>query len=537
MKNRHFAPFAILWIVAMALAMNLSVQAQPAAAPAKGVVYLDANKNGQRDDGEKGLPGVGVSNGVTVVQTDESGAWALPYDDETVFFVIKPAGFMTPTDVNNIPRFYYVHQPKGSPPHVKDHRGVAPTGPLPASIDFPLHAAPGESKEFPALIMGDPQPRNRTEIEYLRDDIVAQLLDNPASFAVCLGDIMFDDLSHYGYYMDVMRGLGVPVYNVPGNHDMNYDSTDDVYSMETWKATFGPPYYSFNYGDVHYIVIDNVEYQGRNERGHPRYIGKIGEKQINWIREDLKFVPQDKLIVMMHHIPMRTLSGDGDSVNTTDRRALFEILAGRPHVLDLAAHTHTTEHLYLGDEEGWKGENPLHCMQTTTPCGAWWSGPKDERGIPVTLQRDGTPNGWHLFQFKGNAYTERYYGANLPESAQLRVSSPRGTLSQDALTTAELVINVFNGGSRSIVEARIGGAPIDVTQTRRTDPYFVEYHANHIGDFPDWIKPSNSTHLWVGALPKGLKPGTHAVHVRTVDQYGQEFWGGGLFDIAPKSAE
>ena len=40
---------------------------------------------------------------------------------------------------SNLPRFFYIHQPKGSPADLNLHfRGIEPTGPLPASVDFAL---------------------------------------------------------------------------------------------------------------------------------------------------------------------------------------------------------------------------------------------------------------------------------------------------------------------------------------------------------------------------------------------------------------
>ena len=45
---------------------------------ARGTVYEDANANGVRDPGERGLPEVLVSNGTEVAATDGEGHWQLP---------------------------------------------------------------------------------------------------------------------------------------------------------------------------------------------------------------------------------------------------------------------------------------------------------------------------------------------------------------------------------------------------------------------------------------------------------------------------
>ena len=140
---------------------------------ATGTVFHDVNKNGKRDAGEKGLPNVAVSNGQEIVETDARGSWKLPASDDVIFFVIKPSGWMTPLNNHKLPRFHYIHKPKGSPP--SRYPGTAPTGPLPKSIDFPLHKQ-DEPDKFRAIFFGDPQPRTQTEIDYIANDVVAELI-------------------------------------------------------------------------------------------------------------------------------------------------------------------------------------------------------------------------------------------------------------------------------------------------------------------------------------------------------------------------
>ncbi len=87
-----------------------------------------------------GVPGVMVSNGLEVVKTGADGSWSLPVRDGNSVFVIKPAGWALPVDpATNLPHFAYVHAPDGSPDLGFRFAGVAPTGPLPDSIDFALH--------------------------------------------------------------------------------------------------------------------------------------------------------------------------------------------------------------------------------------------------------------------------------------------------------------------------------------------------------------------------------------------------------------
>ena len=107
-----------------------------------GLVFEDRDGSGAPSAANPGLAGVLVSNGREVAVTGPDGRYALPLPDEATIFVVKPAGFMPPVEpLTNLPRFYRHHQPKGSPAELNlTFEGLAPTGPLPASVDFALHA-------------------------------------------------------------------------------------------------------------------------------------------------------------------------------------------------------------------------------------------------------------------------------------------------------------------------------------------------------------------------------------------------------------
>ena len=117
-----------------------------------------------------------VSNGRDVAVTGADGRYTLPLPDEATIFVIKPAGFMPPVEpLTNLPRFYRHHYPKGSPADLNlTYEGLAPTGPLPASVDFPLRRQ-DEPNAFNVVMVSDPQPETGAEVDFVREDLIQAL--------------------------------------------------------------------------------------------------------------------------------------------------------------------------------------------------------------------------------------------------------------------------------------------------------------------------------------------------------------------------
>jgi 3',5'-cyclic AMP phosphodiesterase CpdA len=521
MLRRYAIGILLAAVLAGAVVQGLATRSPrhpvPPAQPvlARGVVFLDANANGRRDPGERGLAGVRVSDQTNIVKTNRDGRWEMPAeaDNDTIYFVIKPRGYKTPVSEYQLPRFYYIHKPAGSPP--SKFPGVAPTGPLPVSIDFPLTPS-REPDKFEALFFGDTQPRDVREVDYIRKDIVEPLVGrHGARFGITLGDIVFDDLNVFEPMIKTVALLGVPWYNVLGNHDINMDAPDDERSDETFERTFGPNYYSFDHGPVHFIVLDNVEWTRTAERGS--YRGAFGKKQLDWLQKDLDLVPKDQLIVLTMHIPV---------VGTLDQQALYRLIEDRPYTLSVSAHTHYQEHFHLKAENGWKGKTPHHHVVNVTTSGSWWSGAPDEQGIPHTTMRDGAPNGYAVFSFDGKQYKIAFRAARRPESYQMDIHAP-DTVAQAEAAGTEILVNVFGGSEKSKVEMRVGESEwTALAQVRSKDPAYEAVFERDKGlqrPFRALPAPIDSPHMWAGKLPRGLPKGMHPIHVRTTDMFGQTF--------------
>ena len=522
---------------------------------ATGRVFIDGNRNGLLDEGEVGLANVRVSNGASVVLTDATGRYRLAADEQTIIFITKPSNYAIPVNQHMLPQFYYIHQPNGSPAGMR-YKGIEPTGPLPAEINFPLIERP-EKKKFEALLFADTQPQTTRELDYIRDDVVAELVGSDAAFGMTMGDIMFDDLSMLPRYNAIISKIGIPWYNVPGNHEINFESPNDRYSLETFKKFYGPPYFAFEYADALFIVLDNIDYKGGGEadpadvRGNGGYEARISRSQLQWLADELKHVEQERLVFIATHAPLGSENG---SYATDNREKLFRLLAGRPNLYSVAGHTHTTDHVYFDKDDGFAGPGKFHHHVLATVSGAWWSGPFDERGIAVSDQRDGTPNGYHILEVDSTDVAVRFKGAGKPADYQMRivfdvahhqlnVNGIRdfkagelldGRISQDHLNAAAIIVNLFDGGPNSKVRYRIeDGEYRPLKRVLRKDPYMLEQYARHRSSKKTWVEATLSTHLFEADLDANLPPGVHAITVQAEDEFGRLHHGHTVLEIVP----
>lgn len=520
---------------------------------ARGVVFEDENRNGLRDASEPGIADVRVSNGRDVVLTDRQGRYRIEAIEGSVLFITKPSGYATPVNAHNLPQFYYLHSPEGSPLRMR-YRGIDPTGPLPESVDFPLVLRP-EREDFEAILLSDTQPQTERELDYIRDDVVSELVGSDAAFGMTMGDILFDDLSMFPRYNALIGSIGIPWYNVAGNHEINYEAEDDAGSLETFKRYYGPAYYAFEYGQALFVVLDNIHYLGNGEadpgdvRGSGGYVPRLDEAQLDWLEAELSHVEDDRLVFVAMHAPLGIEVG---TYRTENRERLFELLEGRPNLYSVAGHTHTTHHLYFGEEEGFDGPGTFHHHILSVVSGAWWSGPFDASGTPISDQSDGTPNGYHVLEVSGTDMSVRYKGAGLPADEQMRIVFDvahhglrpdgvrdfdmgellDGRMRADQVPAAAIVVNLFDGGPRSTVEYSVAGGPWQpLERVLRADPYMLEVYARNADSKKSWVDAGPATHVFEADLQDDLPPGTHVVSVRATDEFGRTHHGHTILEI------
>ena len=167
----------------------------------------------------------------------------------------------------------------------------------------------------------------------------------------------------------------------------------------------------------------------------------------------------------------------------------------------------------------------------------------DERGIPITEQRDGAPNGYYIMEVDGTDVSMRFNAAGRSPDDQMRIvldawfhqysessrrdyrmgQMTRGAITVDQVPSTDVIVNLFDGGPRSTVELRIGDrAAVRMERVLRNDPFAEELFQRHADVMKTFLRIMPSTHVWVADLPRDLGAGVHTIAVRAVDEYGRE---------------
>jgi Icc protein len=340
---------ALLWVSGIATASPAIAQD----GTLHGIVYADANTNGKRDASERGLPGVIVSNQRDIVVTDSLGRFEIPSGGTGIIFVSVPDGFRSSG------AFW---------------RTV--TASL-TSVDFGL-VREAQPRTFSFVHASDPHIAPDNVDRFRRFRRMADSL-SPA-FVLMGGDLIRDAMSqsesnarsYFDLYSTESKSFRTAVWTVPGNHDhygiiqsrSHADPSNPLYNRGMYRRYFGPDYYSFTYGGVHFIGLNTIS------ADDSAYYGDVDSVQMEWLKRDLGHVPAAMPIVTFNHIPMisswSTLIGyDEDPLVATLAKIngksryrhtvgnvldVIETMRGHRYVLALGSHMHAPERVSFASD-------------------------------------------------------------------------------------------------------------------------------------------------------------------------------------------
>ncbi len=362
------------------------------------------------------IPGVVVSDGVLTVQTDAEGVYQLKSKKETGYvFISVPSGYEC--ELNGV-----------FPDH---YRVLAASATTPENQSFTLKKV--NQSNYKIIFMGDMHLANRStnndlgQFAKVASDLKSYVnkLGSSKVYGITLGDMTWDlywfdrKYAPSDYRKTINASLsGLPIYHTIGNHDNDMTAFGNSGAKNPFAQSVAPPYYSFNIGDVHYIMLDNVDcstYIGDSSRNHIE--GKIYDPQWEWLANDLKYVDKSTPVFVMMHVPVFSTTGVNTyGKNMQDADRLINALAEYQTVHYVTGHTHRSYNVV--PEDAITGGRNIYEHNLSAICSDWWwSG----NLTPGLLQAtDGTPSGYGVWDITGKDIKWIYKCAGKDENFQFR---------------------------------------------------------------------------------------------------------------------
>lgn len=234
---------------------------------------------------QKPVVGVTVTDGRNVTKTDAQGRYQLPGWDRAHLISV---GLLT-----------QVHDDWYTPIEEGRHQ-----------YDFHVVPAPERSPHTIIHLSDTEISASATGLDHWIPFVKEKAAEQQADFIIHTGDICRKPglIQHREVFNH--KTLGVPVRHTLGNHDF----VKDPYGEYTYESLYGPVWYSFDFGGIHYIVA-SIEH-GEAPSGYAK------DDQWTWLENDLKQKDPEKPLLIMCH-------GDAHQpsefhINTPKRMALLQ---------------------------------------------------------------------------------------------------------------------------------------------------------------------------------------------------------------------
>ena len=209
---------------------------------------------------------------------------------------------------------------------------------------------------YDVLIYPDSQSGDYSQWEEI---VKSSALRNPrTALYISMGDLVDNGEHAYQWrtWLNSIKPLSanVPLATTLGNHEMyTLDwKMREPYAYLNYFAvppngneTFNRRYYSYDFGDVHYVVLDTMLYESNHEDNHDTHHPDLYDVQVQWLRQDLMANTKKWTVVLMHRDPFQYAfdrSGANRAVGFDDEGVLFMPIFDEFNVdLVLSAHLHS----------------------------------------------------------------------------------------------------------------------------------------------------------------------------------------------------
>lgn len=490
----------------------------------------------------KGLEGVVVSDGYEVTITNADGEYFLASEKKNGYVFISVPGNYEVTTTKNLPQFF------------KRLGG----GSVVEQKDFILTKT--DNTQHVVLALADWHLANRNnDLEQFREDFLPDLNATIATYkakgvkvyGLTLGDLAWDS---YWYknnfalpeYLKELNKVNCPIFNVIGNHDNDPYAEGDWDAALPFKNIVSPNYYSFNLGNIHYVVLDNVEYintgASEGKAGKGNYNGVIVDAQMEWLKKDLATITDKNTpIVIAMHIPLFSfprLDDEGEQthkVRLENGDKLLSLLQDFEQVRLLTGHTHVN---FTVEDTPSITEHNIAAVCATW----WWTGKKGYAGNHIC--KDGSPGGYSVWENDGNKMEWYYKSMGYDKDYQFRVYdlntihmtaekyAPKSTEQAFSKYTDvygtpnsnnEVLINVWGYDNEWKIEVTENGEPLEVERVSIKDPlHIVSYEALrlNVGSNPTSSFVSNYTNHMFKTKASSA---TSTLLIKVTDRFGNVY--------------
>ena len=209
---------------------------------------------------------------------------------------------------------------------------------------------------YDVLIYPDSQSGDYSQWEEI---VKSSALRNPrTALYISMGDLVDNGEHAYQWrtWLNSIKPLSanVPLATTLGNHEMyTLDwKMREPYAYLNYFAVppngneiFSRRYYSYDFGDVHYVVLDTMLYESNHEDNHDTHHPDLYDVQVQWLRQDLTANTKKWTVVLMHRDPFQYAfdrPGANRAVGFDDEGVLFMPIFDEFNVdLVLSAHLHS----------------------------------------------------------------------------------------------------------------------------------------------------------------------------------------------------
>lgn len=492
-------------------------------------------------DGE-GLADVVVSDGVEVVKTDKDGVYQFKSAKKWGYvFISIPKGYEVGSE-GVLPRFH-----------------ATLTGKADKAERHDFNLVKVNQEKYRVYFLGDMHLADRTndlnQFDKCMKEVKADIMDDDVkSYVITLGDMTWD-LYWYSrkyYFPQYLNSVNyyfknaakqVQFFHTIGNHDHDMCKDGDFNTVIEYVKDIAPTYYSFNIGDVHYIVLDDIlcTNVGGAASAKPErtYKSEVTDEQLKWLAKDLSFVSKTTPVIVTSHAPVYAKETVTNVNNYYLKNSGTLISKFKGYNVDfVTGHTHV---LYNVD----KSSEGIYEHNAGAVCASWWWSGYLTPGIHICT--DGAPGGYSVWDINGTDKKWRYKGTGRDAKEQFRsydLNNVWFTVEKDApkvpaalkskfekYTDAypknsdnEVLINIWNWNPKWKIEIKENGKTLSCTRVKGYDPLHIaaltakRFNNPDIKEVPAFITKENYHMFKVTA-----SSATSTIDIKVTDEFGNVY--------------